>query len=134
MKFSKLDSGLQSKPHGPSSQQHISLYLPLNWQIPKSPQGVDVISSVKSNHRGVNTISFKSNTHSANDRKLHEMGSLLHDWKGLRIEEHKLLVLPIEAAQTSAIFRSIVIGSNMMTGNVTIDVTSEPIYFCIICQ
>lgn len=69
----------------------------------------------------------------------HQLLKALHILYGktyfkLRIEEHKLLVLPIEAAQTSAIFRSIVIGSNTMTGNVTIDVTSEPIYFCIICQ
>lgn len=39
-----------------------------------------------------------------------------------------------ENAQTSAIFWSIVIGSNMRTGRVTIDVTSEPTYFCIIFQ
>lgn len=50
--------------------------------------------------------------------------------KRKNIYKHRIKYITL----TSAIFWSIVIGSNMTTGRVTIDVISEPIYFCIIFQ
>ena len=38
----------------PSRAARCSVYLPLYWYISKSPHGVGVISSVRSNHFGVN--------------------------------------------------------------------------------